>query len=286
MTATTSRLGPLAAIVLANVMLSFGALLVRLADVGAVAAGFWRMALAIPFLLMMGLAARQPLRAVPRRALAPLGLAAFFFAADLATWHVGIRGTTLANATLFGNTSSFLFPLWGFWAARAWPSRTQGLALLLAGAGVALLLGRSYNLAPENLVGDLLCIVAAAAFAAYLVVLGRVDPATPPLPLLTLVCLGNLPLLGLTALAFGERVWPGDWTPLVLLALGSQVVGQGLVLYALSRLPPLVIGLCLLIQPVVAAAIGWAWFGETLALPDYLGAAMIGAALVLVRRGG
>jgi drug/metabolite transporter (DMT)-like permease len=42
-------------------------------------------------------------------------------------------------------------------------------------------------------------------------------------------------------------------------------------------------GLLLLIQPIVAAGIGWIIYGETLTPFDLLGAVAIAAALVLVR---
>ena len=40
------------------------------------------------------------------------------------------------------------------------------------------------------------------------------------------------------ALAAGERIIPADWTGLVALALCSQIVGQGLLVYALGHVPP------------------------------------------------
>jgi drug/metabolite transporter (DMT)-like permease len=45
-----------------------------------------------------------------------------------------------------------------------------------------------------------------------------------------------------------------------------------------------VVGLGLLLQPIVAAAIGWVVFDERLGLPDLMGAAAIAGALVLVRQ--
>ena len=66
----------------------------------------------------------------PGRKLAiAIAFAAFFFAADLAAWHVGIRLTKLGNATLFGNVASFAFAAWGLWLARTWPTPVQGAAL-------------------------------------------------------------------------------------------------------------------------------------------------------------
>jgi drug/metabolite transporter (DMT)-like permease len=56
-------------------------------------------------------------------------------------------------------------------------------------------------------------------------------------------------------------------------------------IYALGKLSPLVVGIALLIQPVVAGAVGWIVYGETLGAPDLVGIALVAAALVLVRRG-
>ena len=43
------------------------------------------------------------------------------------------------------------------------------------------------------------------------------------------------------------------------------------------------VGLALLTQPAVSAAVGWFAYGEGLSLTDFIGAAAIAAALVLVR---
>jgi drug/metabolite transporter (DMT)-like permease len=62
------------------------------------------------------------------------------------------------------------------------------------------------------------------------------------------------------------------------------VIGQGLMIYALGQFSPLVVGLALLTQPVVAAAIGWSVYGERLGMADVIGAVLVAVALVLVRR--
>ena len=272
------------AVVLANVALAFGPLFVRLADTGPVAAAFWRMALAAPVLVVLAFATGARVARLPRRLWLFLGLAGIAFAADLGSWHIGILQTTLANATLFGNSATFIFPLYGFLIARAWPTRTQGLALLLAAAGAALLMGRSYQLDPTYLVGDLLCVLAGVLYAVYFMLMADVRRTMAPLPALALSSLAALLPLWLIAVTLGERILPGNWTPLVLLALVSQLIGQGLMIYALGKLSPLVVGLALLIQPTVAAAIGWVAFGETLGAADFVGVAMVAVALVLVRR--
>jgi len=273
-----------AALLAGNICLAFGPLLVRLGGVGPVAAGFWRLALAAPLLFLLARVARQPIPRLSGRMWVMLALGGLFFAADLGSWHFGIFRTRLANATLFGNISSFIFALYGFLLARRLPGRNQSLALLLAVAGVALLLGRSYELSPKNTVGDLLCLVAGLFYTGYLIVIERARGLLQPLPTLAISTLfGILPLLGF-AMLLGERIMPDIWWPLLLLAIGSQVAGQGLMVYAIGHLSPVVVGLGLLSQPVLAAAIGWIGYDERLTLADYAGALAIAVALVLVRR--
>lgn len=273
-----------AALVVANVALAFGPWFVRLADVGPVAAGFWRIALAIPFLAGLALASGGRPARLTAGLWIMLAIGGVAFAADLASWHLGIVRTTMANATLFGNSAILIYPLYGFLVAKAWPTRMQGIALLLAAIGAALLMGRSYQLDSRNLAGDLLCILAGILYTLYIVLMARVRLAMRPLPALALASAATaLPMLAF-ALLLREQVMPQHWSPLVGLALVSQVIGQGCMIFAIGRLSPLVIGIGLLIQPVVAGAIGWVEYGERLQGPDWVGVALVALALVLVRR--
>ena len=93
---------------------------------------------------------------------------------------------------------------------------------------------------------------------------------------------GVIPLL-LFALALGEQIMPGNWGPVVALAFTSQLIGQGLIIYALPHFSALVVGLTLLTQPALAAMIGWLVYDERLTALDLTGGVMLAAALVLVR---
>ena len=285
MTETAHKPHPLAfaALIVGNVALAFGPWLVRLTDVGPVAAGFWRLALALPFLWLIARMVGQRPHWPGRALIWALLFAAFFFAADLAAWHTGIHLTKLGNATLFGNISSFAFAAWGLWLVRRWPSRIQGMALLLAAAGCALLMAGSYELSPRFLRGDLLALLAGLLYTGYLIIVERARGTLAPLPLLLLVSAFGAVMLLPFAIGIGEQVWPSDWTPVLLLALGSQVIGQGLLVYALGTVPPLVVGLALLTQPAISALIGWLAYDERLTGLDWVGAAAIALALVLVR---
>ena len=271
------------ALLLGSSALALGPWLVRLAGVGPVAAGFWRLFLALPFLFVIARLAGQPVHWPGRMLGMIIAFAGLFFAADLAAWHAGIHMTKLGNATLFGNVASFAFAAWGLWLARSWPSPVQAASLTLAAVGAALLMSSSAELSLRNLHGDMLALFAGLLYAGYLISVERARESLAPLPLLFLASLFGAAMLLPFSIALGETVIPADWTFVVVLAISSQVIGQGLLVYAIGALPPLIVGLALLTQPAISALVGWLAYGETLRPLDWVGAAAIAAALVLVR---
>jgi drug/metabolite transporter (DMT)-like permease len=271
------------ALLVGSCLLALGPWFVRLSGVGPVAAGFWRLALALPFLFVIARLLGQPVHWPGRRLTAITVLAGFFFAADLGAWHAGIHMTKLGNATLFGNTSSLIFAIWGLWVAGRRPSVAQATALALAAAGAALLMGSSAELSARNVTGDLLTLLAGLLYTGYLIAVQRVRRSLAPLPMLFIASAFGAAMLLPVSLALGERIVPADWTFVVVLALSSQVIGQGLLVYAIGSLSPIVVGLTLLTQPAISALVGWWAYGERLQTLDWVGAAAIALALVLVR---
>ena len=239
--------------------------------------------MALPFLFVLALLTKQPVH-WPGRKLAGIAIVAgFFFATDLAAWHAGIHMTKLGNATLFGNTSSLIFAAWGLWMAKRRPSLIQAGALGLAVLGALTLMGSSAELSLRNVRGDMLALIAGLLYTGYLIAVQKARRTLQPLPMLFIAStFGALMLLPLS-FALNEQVFPKDWTYVFILALSSQVLGQGLLVYAIGSLPPLVVGLTLLTQPAISALVGWLAYGETLSPLDWVGAFAIAAALVLVR---
>lgn len=275
----------LAALLLGNVVLALGPWSVRLADTGPVASGFWRLALALPLLALLACATNQRLIGLPRGVMLAVAAAGIFFAADLAAWHVGILATRLGNATLLGNASSILLVVWGLIVVRRLPRRGEALAFAAALAGAFILMGRSLQIDAASFHGDLLCLLAGFFYTFYILLLQRARTGLGNWSLLFWSSLFGAPLLLGFAMFLGEPIWPHIWWPLFALTLGSQVLGQGLMVYSLRHFTPLLIGLSLLTQPAVAVLAGWLAFGEVLTGWDALGMALVGAALVLAGAG-
>ncbi len=273
-----------AALLAGNAALALGPWLVRLSDTGPVSAGFWRLILPVPILAFLAWRSRSP-GPLDKKLTVLCLIAGGFFAVDLASWHIGIERTRLANATLFGNAGSIILMVWGLIAARRAPSGREGVGVIAAIAGAGILLGRSMEISATTFIGDLFCLAAGIFYAFYLLPAQRARAALGSWFVLLLVSLTAAPILLGMAIAAGEPVLPGaaGWTPILVLALSSQVIGQGLLVFSLRNFPPLVIGMALLTQPAIAATVGWLAFGELLEPVDIFGMVLVGAALVLAR---
>ncbi|QGN55951.1 DMT family transporter [Novosphingobium sp. Gsoil 351] len=274
-----------AALLGGNAALALGPWFVRVADTGPVSAAFWRLTLALPAIGLLALANRQRLTGLPWRAIAFVMGGGLFFAADLASWHIGIERTRLGNATLFGNAGSVLLMGFGLIGMRRRPRAGEWAGTAAALAGAAILLGRSLEIGARTLAGDLFCLLAGLLYTFYILALQRARDSLGNWTLLAYASLAGLPLLLGVAMLRHEPFWPHAWWVVIGLALSSQVIGQGLLVYALKHFTPLVVGLTLLTQPVVSVIVGWLAFGETLLPLDVLGMALVGTALVLARIG-
>ena len=276
-----------AALLAGNAALALGPWLVRLSDTGPVSAGFWRLILPVPILAFLAWRSRSP-GPLDKKLTVLCLIAGGFFAVDLASWHIGIERTRLANATLFGNAGSIILMVWGLIAARRAPSGREGVGVFAAITGAGILLGRSMEISATTFIGDLFCLAAGIFYAFYLLPAQRARAVLGSWFVLLLVSLTAAPILLGMAVATGEPVWPGaaGWTPILVLALSSQVIGQGLLVFSLRNFPPLVIGMALLTQPAIAATVGWLAFGELLEPLDIFGMVLVGAALVLARAPG
>ena len=274
------------------VLTSFSAIFVRLSELGPTATAFHRLLLALPVLwLWRALEGKETARAQrPRniRELALLGLAGFFFAGDLALLHWSIHLTSVANATLLVNTYALLVMVGSF---LIFGERFTGGFLagsLIAVGGIGLLVSESLSFSLTNAAGDALGLGAALFYAGYLLCVVQLRARFGVVTILIWSGATGTAVLGLAALATGERLIAGSvagWTVLVALALVSQVAGQGLIAYALAHLRAGLSSVNLLIQPALTAMWAWIMLAEPLSPVQALGIAVTLGGVMVARRG-
>lgn len=165
-------------------------------------------------------------------------------------------------------------------------SRERGIALVLAFAGVALVLGGA-TAARFDLVGVGLALGSAIVYTGYILVGDRVAGADP-LAFAALVCCGGFGTYAATSLVSGGPdlgFAAQGWLWLTLIALVSTVAAIILFFAGLARVGPSVASLLSMIEPVVTVAGAALVFGESLSLQQALGAALVLGAVVLVQAG-
>jgi drug/metabolite transporter (DMT)-like permease len=275
------------------IAIGFAPVFVRWSEVGLNATAFWRLAIALPALWL--LCRRDGTAVLPRQGLGLLAFAGLCFALDLCFWHASIALTSVANATLLANLTPIVVVLfyWVVLRQRPTPRFALGAALALAGATGLALGSRSAVAATGSatgstaLLGDVYGVITAFAYAGYLLAVARARDATGGLQVMFASTAVAAVITGGVALATGETLWPATpvgWAVLAGLALLVHVVGQGGIVWALGQLPAPLSSVVILIQPVVAAGLGWWWLGEALGLLDVLSAGLVLAGVLIARR--
>ncbi len=291
-----SALIGMAALFFAACILGFAPILVKASELGPQAIGFWRLTLSLPLLavwLWFELRRTKRLEAAqdstPKPiAWKPILLAGAFFAGDLAFWHVGIKITTAANATLLANLTPIIVAIAAFVLFGEKITRPFLIAGGLALFGAVLLSAANVQFAPERLTGDIFSVLTSFWYAAYLLaVRGARRAGSATVQVMFWSTATAAPILLLVTLAVGEPLWPqtlAGWVPLILLGIVVHAGGQGGIAFGLGRTPAALATLIILIQPVVAAAAGWILFDEALVPIQWLGAALVLAGVYAAQR--
>lgn len=268
--------------------IGFAPIFVRWSETGPSATAFWRLALSLPLLAMMLWGGRaNDGESKTKPAWMPAILAGLCFGIDLVFWHWSIQLTTVANATFETNLSAAFIPLfaWMFFGQRV--SRRFVLALVVALAGTAFLVGANANITPTVLRGDAYGVISALFYSGYLLGLkaGRNRGAGVPFLMLVSGSASALFLFAVSTLT-GETLapvtWVG-WAVVIALALVSQLAGQSLITFALAGVPASFAAIGLLIQPATAAGAAWLLLGEQLTLLQMAGGAVLFYGLWMAR---
>jgi drug/metabolite transporter (DMT)-like permease len=156
--------------------------------------------------------------------------------------------------------------------------------LLLALAGLALLVSPKLAQGTRALGGDVLGIVTAVFYGAYIVAVARLRSSYGAgVVMLRTTLVFTVVLL---PIALTEKFLPDTatgWALLVALAVSGQFIGQGLIAYALAHLPPTFGAVGLYVQPVATTVYAWWLLGERLTAIQIAGGAITLGAIALAR---
>lgn len=289
----TERLAILALLVGA-VATAFAPILVRLSELGPSPTAFYRFLLAIPLYWVMAFAVPggslrvRPEKLHGSRVYLLLVMAGAFIAGDMSAWHYSIVMTTVANASLLLNVTPVFVVLGGWLLFRTRVTGTFMIGLATAMVGVAVLSGASLALSRTHVLGDLLGVVTAMFYAAYQLTVERLRRRFSTITIMLYAVPVSAMVTLMVTLVSGETMavmTPAGWAVLVALAAGPQVLGQGLIAWALAHLPASFVSVSLLVQPIVAATVAWILFDERIGVQQAVGAVAVLAGITIARRG-
>ena len=257
---------------------------------GPASIGFYRILFALPLMWLVLWITPSKLDSLSKSQKRPIGLLALsgvFFAIDLVSWHWSIKYTSIANATLLANFA----PLWvTLWARHLFGEKIHirfFIALGIAIIGATILMRTSFQLKPEQLLGDLLSLLTAISYGSYMLTVKKLRETCPPQQIMAWSGLFAVPIMFFAALISGESMISpqlNGWAILIGLALISHFAGQSLIAYAFGHLPASLTSLNLLLQPVFAAALGWLLLSQAMVGKQMIGAIIILSALTIANR--
>lgn len=240
-------------------------------------------------------------RAEPARPAGPTGPAAermpaipiklilvgFIFSGNLALYHWSMTLTTLANSNLLANLAPIFVVLGSnLFLGKKFKSGFL-LGMLCALAGAFILIGHRLDFGSSYMTGNLLGLLTAVFYGSYLLAVSLVRSNYRTMTVMAWSSVGTLIVLLPITLLRGESLVPHTihgMLMLLALAVVSHVGGQGLIAYALAKLPAALSSITLLIQPVIATVLGAYLFHEYLSATEFAGAVIILVGIVTARR--
>jgi len=275
----------------AQIAIGAAAIFARFALLGAgpLAVSALRLGIAAAIALLLAV----PLRRISNHRELAFAAAGAALALHFATWLASLQYTSVAISTLLVTTTPLWTRTYEALRERRAPERSFISALLLALAGITLIVFvRGAAPAPitgHALLGDGLALAGSVAIGAYLVIVREAGVRhADPLPTRQIVARTygwSAAALAIAALFAREPAPAIDnvaaWWGILAMALVSQLLGHTALNAALRDFSPSTIALTTLLEPAIAAALAGIVFHETLSAQTFAGGALVIAAVAV-----
>ncbi len=275
--------------IIALFSLAFGGILVRASGLPPVSSAFYRCVLALPliFLWMLKDQHGQSVSHIKKTDMIALMGAGVFLALDLILWHHAFFLTTIANANLLANLVPFILIPLSIIFFKTRLNKWHIVSFFIVTVGFLLLAYGKAQISKENIKGDMLAILTAVFYALYLFSIMRFRlkyGASIIMFFSTIGCAVFLLIFGLVTDVSFSIPSLSILIMLIILAITSQIIGQGGMAICLGHLPPLFSSTLILLQPVIAAIYAFIIFNERLSFMEISGMIVIIAGIAVAKR--
>ncbi len=209
-------------------------------------------------------------------------------------WTWSLTQTTVANGTMLSNMPPIFTALggWLFLRQRYDQRFLTGLGIALFGA-ITLSLGDW--LQPKNslfgttaIIGDGAALLSSFFYAGSFLLVEKLRQSLTTSDILVWRCTIGLAVAAPLVWTIDDSIFPlsiTGWIAVIGLAVFSEVIGHGLVVYSLKYFSSAFVTIVLLLEPAPAAGIAWVLFGEFLDPFNILGFILITLGIYLAKTG-
>lgn len=264
---------------------STSSILIRIADAPPLALSFWRCALGALAIVPFAVRARRrglSLDSVQRRQLVAAGL---FLAAHFAAFITSLSFTTVASAAVLVTMGPLFVGIGAAVFLNEPPTRRTWVGICIAIVGAAGIAASDFGaLTTRAMVGDALAFSGAALVAGYLLI-GRAARQRLPVSRYAATVYGVAAAALLVAsLATGSALWgytTATWLAIAGLVIGPQLLGHTMFNSLLGAVPPTVIAVVVLAEPIGSTILAFLLLDESPTPGFWLAAPLIAAGVAL-----
>ena len=209
-------------------------------------------------------------------------------------WTWSLTQTTAANGTMLANMPPLFTALggWLFLGQRFDRRFLTGLGIAVGGA-IALTLGdwlqpKEELFGATALIGDTAAFLSSVFYAGSFLLMEKLRQRLTTSDILAWRCTIGLMIVAPFVWAIDDSMFPVSsigWTAVIGLAVFSEVIGHGLIVYSLKYFSSAFVTIVLLLEPAPAAGIAWLLFGEFLDFTNIVGFILITIGIYLAKTG-
>ena len=270
-------LNPRVSLLIGVIAISIFPVLVKWAPVSGISSAFYRMAIAVVFLLPYVLFKKQLQK--PEGSLwLPIFICGILFGSDIAIWNLSIHYSNATQATLLTNLS----PVWvGIGSAiflNDRPARQFWIGTIVALVGMVILMGLDTFTQMRFDKGFLMAVTSGLLYASYMIVSKRVLNRINIVSFMTYSMIISSTYLFIICLVMQQPLWnftPTIWGVLSIQGLICQLLGWLTISYAVQKLDAQQVSLSLLSQSVATGFLAWIFINEKVSFQMIVGGIII-----------
>lgn len=259
------------------ISISIFPVLVKWAPVSGISSAFYRMAIAVAFLLPYVLYKKQ-LKKPDKTLWIPILACGILFGSDIAIWNLSIHYSNATQATLLTNLS----PVWvGIGSAvflHERPGKQFWIGTMLALSGMVILIGPDTFTRMQFDKGFVMAVVSGLLYASYMIVSKKALNRMNIVSFMTYSMIVSSVYLLIICLLMKQPLWdfsPTIWSVLSIQGIVCQLLGWLTISYAIQKLDAQRVSLSLLSQSIVTALLAWIFINEKISLQMIVGGLVI-----------